>query len=235
MAATACAPVFPATTSVGGRPSIVSMGKPNFARAERATLCDLLDTVGPDQPTLCDGWTTRDLAAHLLVRDRRPDAAAGAVIKALAAHGERVRRAAAARDFTGLVDQVRHPPALSLAGTSVTDRAVNTAEFFIHHEDVRRGSPGWAPRDLPHGLDAALHAQVRLAGRLRLRKFPARLTLLSPGFPPITAGAGGPPVTVTGDPGELTLFFAGRQSAAKVDIDGPADLVDKLRTADFSL
>src|SRR5690349_11008507 len=56
------------------------VGRPNFARTERAALCDLLVTVGPDAPTLCEGWTTRDLAAHLAVRDRRPDAAAGIVL-----------------------------------------------------------------------------------------------------------------------------------------------------------
>jgi uncharacterized protein (TIGR03085 family) len=211
------------------------MGQPNFARAERATLCDLLDTVGPDQPTLCAGWTTRDLAAHLVVRERRADAAAGIVIKPLAAHGEKVRRQAAAGDFAGLVDRLRHPAKLSMAGPSAIDRMVNTGEFFIHHEDVRRGTPGWAPRDLPRGLASTLHAHVRLAGRLRLRKFPAKITLLSPDHPPVTAGGGGPQVTVTGDPGELTLFFAGRQRAANVEIDGPTDLADKLRTADFRL
>jgi uncharacterized protein (TIGR03085 family) len=211
------------------------MGQPNFARAERATLCDLLDTVGPDQPTLCAGWTTRDLAAHLVVRERRPDAAAGIVIKALAAHGEKVRQAAAAGDFGRLLDRLRHPAKLSMAGPSAIDRMVNTGEFFIHHEDVRRGVPGWAPRDLPRGLSSALHAQVRLAGRLRLRKFPAKITLLGPDRPAVTAGRGGPQVTVTGDPGELTMFFAGRQRAANVEIDGPTDLVAKLRSADFRL
>jgi uncharacterized protein (TIGR03085 family) len=211
------------------------MGHANFARIERAELCDLFDTVGPDQPTLCAGWTTRDLAAHLLVRDRRPDAAAGIVIKQLAAHAEKLRKAAAAGDFAHLVDRVRHPAKLSMAGLSAIDRMVNTAEYFIHHEDVRRGTPGWAPRDLPRGLASALHAQVRLTGRLRLRKFPAKITLLSPDYPAVTAGAGGPPVAVTGDPGELTLFFAGRQRAANVEIDGPTDLADKLRTADFRL
>ena len=74
-----------------------------------------------------------------------------------------------------------------MAGASAIDRMVNTGEFFIHHEDVRRGTPGWAPRDLPRGLAAALHAQVRLAGRLRLRKFPAKITVLSPDFPAVTA------------------------------------------------
>jgi uncharacterized protein (TIGR03083 family) len=47
---------------------------PTLARAERAALCDLFDEVGPDAPTLCAGWTTRDLAAHLVIRERRADA-----------------------------------------------------------------------------------------------------------------------------------------------------------------
>jgi hypothetical protein len=72
-------------------------------------------------------------------------------------------------------------------------------------------------------------------GRLRPRKIPAKITLASPGYPSVAAGAGGPEVTVTGDPGELMLFFSGRQRATTVDIDGPADLVERLRTANFAL
>src|SRR5262249_26954487 len=159
-----------------------------------------------------------------LVRDRRPDAAAGAVVKSLAGHTEKVRRAAAARDYARVVDGVRRPSPLSMAGVPAIDRLVNTAEFFIHHEDVRRGLPGWAPRDLPRGLDAALHSQVRLTARFRLRRFPANLTILSPGYPVVTAGAGGPALAITGTPGELTMFFSGRQRAANVTLDGPDNL-----------
>ncbi len=39
---------------------------------ERAELCDLFDELGPDAPTLCGDWTTADLAAHLVVRERNP-------------------------------------------------------------------------------------------------------------------------------------------------------------------
>ena len=42
------------------------------AKRERLLLADLLETAGPDAPTLCEGWTTRDLAAHVVVRERRP-------------------------------------------------------------------------------------------------------------------------------------------------------------------
>ncbi|HEY7175339.1 MAG TPA: TIGR03085 family metal-binding protein [Micromonosporaceae bacterium] len=211
------------------------MARLNFARSERAELCDLLDAVGPDRRTLCAGWLTRDLAAHLVVRDRRPDAAAGLVFKPLAAHTESVRRGAAARDYSDLVALVRHPPALSMAGVPAIDRAVNTAEFFIHHEDVRRGEPGWAPRNLPRGLDDSLFTQVRLSARFRLRTFGGQVTIASPGYREISAGRGGPSITLTGSPGELTMFFAGRQRASNVTIDGPEDLAGRLRTARFAL
>ena len=49
----------------------------NVAQTMRRELCDALLTVGPDAPTLCEGWTTRDLATHLIVRETRPDAALG--------------------------------------------------------------------------------------------------------------------------------------------------------------
>ena len=44
-----------------------------FAKRERLLLADLLEAEGPEAPTLCEGWSTRDLAAHLIVRERRPE------------------------------------------------------------------------------------------------------------------------------------------------------------------
>ena len=32
---------------------------------ERAAMCDTFEKFGPDAPTLCEGWTTLNLAAHL--------------------------------------------------------------------------------------------------------------------------------------------------------------------------
>ena len=47
---------------------------------ERAALCDTMEKVGPDAPTLCEGWLTIDLAAHLCAREARSDAAIGIVL-----------------------------------------------------------------------------------------------------------------------------------------------------------
>lgn len=69
------------------------------AQRERLLLADLLERSGPDAPTLCDGWRTRDLAAHVVVRERRSDAAAGQVIPKLADRLERIRGQYAAKPY----------------------------------------------------------------------------------------------------------------------------------------
>ena len=217
--------------------SIGDVTKVNMARVERASLADLLAELGPDQPTLCGSWTTRDLAAHLVMRDRRPDAAAGITIKALSGHTESVQRHfAESRPFETLIGQVRHPPAWSMAGLPPLDRATNTGEFFIHHEDIRRAQPDWSPRPLDEALGQALLGQLKLIGKLRLRRVPGQITINMPGYgQPIVGGSGGPAVTMTGDPGELTLFFSGRQRVARVDLDGPDDLTERLRAAKYGI
>jgi hypothetical protein len=43
-------------------------------------LCDLLELLGPDADTLLAPWCTRDLAAHLYLRERDPLAGPGLVL-----------------------------------------------------------------------------------------------------------------------------------------------------------
>ena len=86
----------------------------SLTSVERAALADLLDELGPDEPTLCEGWATRDLAAHLVIREGRPDVNAGIAIPLLAGRTARAQATLAAGDFTQLVDRVRTgPPTLS--------------------------------------------------------------------------------------------------------------------------
>ena len=202
----------------------------NYARRERDLLADLLLSEGPDAPTLCTGWTTRDLAAHIVVRDRRPDSAAGLVIKPLAGYGERVRLARAALPYPELIDQLRRPPVWSLVSNPLADPVVNTLEFFIHHEDVRRAGAQWTPRPLEQAEQAALWRTVRLTARAGLRRLGITAEVTATGLDPLRTGEQ-PQVRISGDAGELAMFFSGRQRAARVDLEGDPALVERLRKA----
>jgi uncharacterized protein (TIGR03085 family) len=203
----------------------------DFARRERLALADLLADLGPDQPTLCTGWTTGDLAAHLVMRDRRPDAAAGTVIPALAAHGERVRLAQRAKPYATTLGLLRTPPWWSPASHRPLEALTNTGEFFIHHEDVRRARPEWEPRALAAEDAAALWGQARFRARMALGRLGVPITVRADGFGEVAIK--GDETVLSGPPGELILFLAGRRNAARVEITGPA--ADALRGANLSL
>jgi uncharacterized protein (TIGR03085 family) len=208
-----------------------------FARTERTALADLMASVGPDAPTLCEGWTTRDLAAHLVVRASRPDAAAGIFIRPLAAHTKRVQDRVAALAWPELVARVRRRPWWAV----VSEEPINLVEYFVHHEDVRRAQDGWHPRELPGALHAALWSRLRLQAKLVLRKTPATVTVTAPGLGSITAGRGAgngdgaDEVDLVGPPQELLLFLMGRQSRALVELAGPEAITARMRIAHYGI
>jgi uncharacterized protein (TIGR03085 family) len=207
----------------------------SYARRERSELADLLLRTGPDAPTLCAGWTTRDLAAHLVIRERRPDASLAVLIPPLAGHGEHVRKQKAAEPYERIVDEVRNPPWWSPVSNAVTDELANALEFFIHHEDVRRGAPGWEPRVLDTGEQKAIWNGVRFTARIGLRRLHLPLLLRAPGFGEVRVGGDTAQGTLTAEPSELALFVSGRQRAAKVDIDAPPETAEALRTAKLNI
>jgi len=203
-----------------------------YAQDERAALAALLDETGPDGPTLCEGWQTRDLAAHLVLRERRPDAAAGVMGGPLAGHTARVQRQYLDRySYPQLITLFRQgPPAMSPFAIPGADEAANTVEYFVHHEDVRRAAADWTERELPAGLQEALWKRLKGA-RLFLRSAPTGVVLAreSAGkLDLIVAKNATPSVTVTGSPAELTLWAMGRVGAAHVKLDGPDEAVAKL-------
>ncbi|MEV5507512.1 TIGR03085 family metal-binding protein [Streptomyces orinoci] len=202
------------------------------AQRERLLLADLLETAGPHAPTLCEGWNTRDLAAHVVVRERRSDAAAGALIKPLAGRLERVQAEFAAKPYEELIQLIRTgPPRTSPFALKQIDEAANTVEFYVHTEDVRRAQPEWTPRELDPVFADALWSRLEKAARLVGRKAPAGLVLRRPDGRTVVARRGAPVVTVTGEPGELLLFALGRQDAARVELEGAPELQAKLRAA----
>ncbi|GII76895.1 TIGR03085 family protein [Sphaerisporangium rufum] len=209
----------------------------NHARAERAALCDLLDRLGPDAPTLCEGWDTADLAAHLVLREHRPDAAGGIAIKPLAGYTAAVQRRLKERGFAELVAQVRQgPPRFSPYGLLPgLDAAANTLEFFVHHEDVRRAEPGWRPRELPADLQELFWRRLSAGARLLLRRSPVGVVLRHPDGRKIGGRRAEPHVIVTGEPAELLLFVFGRQDHAEVSFEGDPAAVERLRGASLGL
>ena len=203
----------------------------DYARAERRQLADLLQEVGPDLDTVCAGWSTRDLAAHLVVRERRPDAVIGNLIPPLAGHGEHVRLAKAAQPYSELVHEVRTPPWWSPLSNPLLDSLANTVEFFIHHEDVRRAASGFTPRRLEQGEQQAIWNATKLTARLALRRVGFPVLVEAPGFGRLTVGSGEPRATVTGDPGELALFVSGRQRVSAAEVTGDPAAAGKLTIA----
>lgn len=202
----------------------------SVARRERAALVATMRQAGPDAPTLCAGWTARDLAAHLVVRERRIDAAPGILIPALAGYTAKVQeQVTAANDWAALLDKVRSGPPV-YSPFRVLDPLVNVAEMFIHHEDVRRAASTWEPRELDEQTVKALTRQVAQFARLTLAKSAVRVSLATPERTVLATAGSGAPVTVTGDPGELLLFAAGREPA-RVTFDGADDAVATLRAA----
>jgi uncharacterized protein (TIGR03085 family) len=201
----------------------------SVATAERAALCDLFEKVGPDQPTLCDGWQTRDLAAHLVVREHRPDAAPGILLKPFAGHTKRVQDGYARRPWRELVDLVRGgPPVWWPTRIPAVDNLVNSVEMYIHHEDARRGQVGWEPREPDAERDATVWAGLRRAGKMTLRRTPVGLILRRPDGGEIVVRRGPATVTVTGEPGELLLFAFGRD-AARIEFDGDQSAIAAVR------
>ncbi|MFJ9377430.1 TIGR03085 family metal-binding protein [Streptomyces sp. NBC_01261] len=203
-----------------------------FAKRERLLLADLLETAGPDAPTLCEGWQTRDLAAHVVVRERRADAAGGIMIKQLAPRLERVMTEFAAKPYEELIQLIRTgPPRFSPFQLKQLDEASNTVEFYVHTEDVRRAQPEWTPRELDPVFQDALWARLERMARLMGRGAPTGLVLRRPDGQTAVAHKGAPVVTVTGEPSELLLFAHGRQSVAKVELDGDENAIAKLQEA----
>ncbi|MER6205106.1 MULTISPECIES: TIGR03085 family metal-binding protein [unclassified Streptomyces] len=201
-----------------------------FAKRERLLLADLLETAGPDAPTLCEGWQTRDLAAHVVVRERRADAAGGIMIKQLAPRLERVMTEFTAKPYEELIQLIRTgPPRFSPFQLKQLDEASNTVEFYVHTEDVRRAQEGWTPRELDPVFQDALWSRLERMARLMGRTAPTGLVLRRPDGQTAVAHKGAPVVTVTGEPSELLMFAHGRQSVAKVELDGDENAIAKVQ------
>lgn len=201
-----------------------------LAQSERAALCDAAVATGADRPTLCEGWTVKDLVVHLLLREGSP-AAVGIVVAPLAGLTDRASARLGRRSFPELVERLRGgPPRLSPFSIAKVDDVANTMEFFIHHEDIRRAQPQWEPRDLGAETERTLWASVGSAGRMMTRKAPVGVRIETDTGESKVLKDGPATVTVQGPPGEVALYLFGRQAQARVQLLGDPDAVARLRS-----
>jgi uncharacterized protein (TIGR03085 family) len=207
-----------------------------LARTERAALCDTALQVGEDQPTLSGEWTVKDLVVHLLVREGSP-AALGILVKPLEKVLDLEMRRVGRRPFNALVEKLRHgPPRWSPYAVPKLDATLNTLEYFVHHEDIRRAQPEWTARDLDAESEKLLWAMVRTGGKGLTRGAPVGVTIEN-----ATTGsravlkAGEPSVVVRGIPSEVTLFVFGRKPQAHVELIGDAADVARLNSTSLGI
>jgi uncharacterized protein (TIGR03085 family) len=207
-----------------------------LSRRERAALCDLALEVGPDSPTECTGWTAKDLVIHLLVRERSPLGAAGIMASPLAGFTKRASERYEQREYAALVDRLRSPG--GMFAIPAVDKAANTFEYVVHHEDLRRSQPDWEPRQLhPADVDTLWASLTKGLGFFG-RKLPGPTVVRRADTGETAVGKKGAkdgqsPVTVTGDVVELILFLFGRSATRGLTFDGPDEAVAALREADL--
>ena len=209
-----------------------------FDADERLKLCALFDELGASAPTLLQGWTAHDLAAHLVLRERDLIAAPCLVLPGPFQRFAEQRRVRLAdrHAFAWLVARIRSgpPPGFFRIGWVRTHPNLN--EYFVHHEDLRRAN-GLGPRALSHDLEAALWNNVRQGGRFLTRRMSgAGLELEWTGHgDPLTVRQGEPTARLSGTPGELLLYLFGRQGAAHVEVSGPDAAVAAVHRTHFGM
>jgi uncharacterized protein (TIGR03085 family) len=213
----------------------------SMSRTERTNLCDAALAAGPEAPTLCGEWNVKDLIVHLLVRERDPLGAPGIIVPQLEGLTARASRRMAGQSFPVLVEKVRQgPPRLSPLSLGVVDRMINTVEYFVHLEDIRRAQPDWTPRELSEREQKTLWKTISVTGKGMARSAGVPLQICWPG----SAGGddrtavlrkGADPVVVSGTPSEIVLFLFGRKQVDDLSFTGPTEKIAQLRQADLGI
>lgn len=212
-----------------------------FVEPSREVLAETLLAAGPGAPTLCAGWRTQELAAHLYLREHSPKVGVGLAIKPWNKVSEKatVKLAASAsapESFAELVAKFRSgPPKLSPFALRAIDHSANLVEFFVHTEDIRRASDRWAPRALDPGYSGALWAELVKRAAILYRSVDLGVVLVNPAGLRHVAKRAPVSVAIIGEPGELLMHANGRTGQALVSFEGQADAVALLRTAPVGL
>lgn len=207
------------------------------ACAERAALCDTLLQVGPDASTLCGDWTTGDLW-RISSCARASDRAAGILAPPLAGRTEAAMAALLRdNDFETLVQRLRNgPPRWHPMSVPTVDEQANLVEMFVHHEDVLRAAFGAPRRSLDPALVSALGDRLAVMAKMLFRRTTgADLEIVTAKRRTRIGSGKGPVVEIHGRPGEIILFGFGRRAVAEVELIGPPETVEIVRTTRYGV
>lgn len=200
-----------------------------LAAAERRDLADYLDTLTASQwqqPSLCPGWTVRDVAAHIASYDLLgwPELAAlfvrsGFSLARANATGVEQSRSLSTAELVSRLRECAVPRGI----TSGFGCAIALTDGVIHHQDIRRalGQPRTVPEDrLVAALDFSPRARA-LPSPKNVRGLRAVASDLD------WAHGSGPEVR---GPGEALLLALAGRPAALPELEGPglAVLADRV-------
>ncbi|GAA1137526.1 TIGR03085 family metal-binding protein [Nesterenkonia lutea] len=176
-----------------------------------------------DAPTLCEGWAAEDLALHIVIRDSRPDLLVGPNLPLVGDWANNALQNLRNAGYTALVKRAEAgPPIFFPQNFPPLNDMMNTAEFYIHTEDVLRAQPDFDPqnpRPISEKLRNRLWKQGALMFPMAARGAKQRITFASPGYGTTTSGpASAPQRRITGAPEELLLWAFGREEKAQVEI-----------------
>jgi uncharacterized protein (TIGR03085 family) len=205
---------------------------------ERSALVESLRAAGAGAPTLIPDWTTSQLAAHLVLRERSFAELAGRVpVSRFQDFAQRhLDRYVAEQPYEQVLDAfAAGAPKWSPFAVPQLREALNLLEYLVHHEDVRRAGAAWQPRDLPDQRVRAIWGRLRVGARMTMRSVPMPVKLAWPDHDEVTVGRGTPRVTVAGDPVELAMLAFGRQRVARVRFFGDEGDIGTLRAATISV
>ncbi|GAB2897312.1 TIGR03085 family metal-binding protein [Neomicrococcus lactis] len=202
----------------------------HYVETSREALADVLVSVGPDADTLCEGWKSRHLSAHLLIRENSA-LSAGIFLPLLRGPMEnRLEQLAdAAQDlsvYLELVDRFRAGPIkFSPFRIRQVNRTANLLEYFVHTEDVRRARSRWAPRHLDEDYVEALWSDLTHRAKFMYAKSPVGVILVRRDGTRFVAKRAANSVAVIGHVGELVMHSHGRQSHALVTLEGSPESI----------
>ena len=205
----------------------------SLAKRERVAISQLLRKLGPEAPTLCEGWNSFDLLVHLVSRETRPDAAIGLVVPALSSYTSKVAQDIKSRGFENLITEFEQGPSkTSFFAIPGVDNLANTFEYLIHHEDLLRAQPNYSPRSLGDADKKLIWKRFTQSGKLLMRK--AKVGIIAQSDQgTYTIKSGNSCVTMKGEVIDLLLFAYGRKAHVNIEFEGEDSAIRILKETKF--